>query len=203
MPRIVRSIALIIFALTMNIHTARAENAWTGTQVMVPISGEFALSDGVGVRAHLSRFSVPKTGFNGAFIYAGPTFTAKLGGDVSLWISPQVTAWLGWYDNQDAFGASIWMSVSRCRWNMFLEADYITSEDFSEELYYGYYSLGFSSSKEVINYGVQVEQGGSDIDYGPHVGFSVGPLHTELQYYMDFESGDYLHTMRVVMGLGF
>jgi uncharacterized membrane protein (DUF485 family) len=73
---------------------ASAKSVWTGTQVMTPISGEFAFSQAIGVRAHLARFFVPKVSFAPSFIYIGPTFKCRIGHGVTLWVSPQATAWL-------------------------------------------------------------------------------------------------------------
>ncbi len=195
-------IVLILFLSILGLPTAARAGTWTGTQAVAIIGGELPTVDGSGARASLHLFDIPKAQFSPTVIYVGPTFTAQLG-DVSLWISPQAAVFLDWFEEADAFGGSLWMVLGYESLSLFLEGDFVAGEGDAGQVVYGYYAADYNSEQPCMNFGAQAEQVNSDIDYGPHIGFTQGPFHLELQYYMDFEGDDYLHAMRGVFALSF
>lgn len=196
-------VVLFTFMMAASVSAKADEFAWTGTEILTPVSGEFAFNDQIGLRGHLTGFFKPAAKVVMAFAYVGPTFTPVSNEKFGLWISPQLAIPFGWYEGEDAMGPSVWVNLSFFggKLAVFLEGEVYVS--FQNQLvnYYGYYAV--DGCPGAVNAGIQVEQVDAGVIFGPHIGGTIGPLHLEAQYYLGFQDANRGHTIRLVTGLSF
>lgn len=193
----------VVAALGLNFFasaTVEAKFPWTGAQLQTAIGGKVPISgEKIFFRGSFHTFMVPKTGCSLFFTYAGPLFV------VNDWLSvaPQFGVASNWAaDGDDMFLFSLWNSLSFAEGKItfFLEGDGYVDAD--QKDYYGYYSADYNPTAS-FNFGVQGEEVNKNVIFGPHAGFTAGPWHLELQYYMGFQEANKGHAYRFFSSISF
>lgn len=120
-----------------------------------------------------------------------------------LWIAPHIGAVEHWTDDgNDAFLLSLWtrMSFSHNRFILSFQND--TYFGYNQRDYYGIYSFDSYLSKQK-NIGFHIEQINTTMMFGPHIGFTNGNIHSEIQYYFGSQNRNYGHNVRFLINLNF
>ncbi len=127
-------------------------------------------------------------------IYNGVRF------DVVSWYSLYVRFGITANRPSDLFGFDISLRHDLSLLNNVISFSFQTDMIFHSEgyTYYGFYRLSVDCGP--LDLGVDAEQIDSSVYFGPHLGFDLGPIHTEIQYFNRL-SGDPSYIVRLVFGL--
>jgi len=196
-----KKLLLSSLMLMVLVQSAKAENfPWKGSQVMFSVGGAVEMIENkLFVRGSGIYFWVPENGLNMFFVYFGPKWQIA----DWIWIAPQVGFAGNWtLNSKDAADFSLWTGLSffQSRLTVFLEGDAIVNHD--QQDYYGYYSIDYNPLSW-LNAGIQGEQINKGVMFGPHLGYTNGPLHLEVQYYAGFQQSNKGHTIRFFTRLFF
>jgi len=191
------------------------EFPWQGAQIQTVVGGEATiLSEDLKLddpsapvvkkpvlawRGSAHLLWIPESGTAMIFTYTGPKWYAT----DWLWISPQ-GGYAGAFapDGKDMGLVSLWLNFTMLDGllTLFLEGDgYFNKTD---KNYYGYYALDYNPL-EYLNVGVHGEQVDKGVMFGPHVGFTKGPWHVGIEYYLGFQDINRGHNVRFVNSLYF
>ena len=189
---------LILFVLPQPLKAK--EFSWQGTQVLAVAGGAIELIEKkLSLIGSAVFFWVPESGVNLFFFYFGPKWQIA----DWIWIAPQVGLAGHWdADGKDAADFSLWIGLSffDSQFTIFLEGDAIINAD--QKDYYGFYSIDYNPL-DWFNAGIHGEQINEGIQFGPHVGFTKGPWHLEIQHYTGLQDVNYGHTVRILTKLFF
>lgn len=199
-----KKLLMAVMAMMLNFFltsaTVEAKFPWTGAQLQTVIGGKVPIfGDKIFFRGSFHTFLIPKTKCSLAFAYAGPLFV------VNDWLSvaPQFGVASNWAaDGDDMFLSSLWntLSFAEEKITFFLEGDVYVDAD--QKDYYGYYSADYNPAPS-LNFGLQAEEVNKNVIFGPHVGFTAGPWHLELQYYVGLQEANKGHAYRFSTSVSF
>lgn len=169
---------------------------WLSTQLDVELHGELPINEIVNVRGTLVNFLVPQDNIDLFLFYGGVCVQAT----DWLRIAPHIGFTPAWSkEGKDAAIVSLWVTVQFSSLLVFLEGDGFLNPD--QNGYRGYYSVDYV--RDSYYYGAQGEQSDEAIAFGPHIGFTKGPFHIELQYYAGVQEINFGQTVRTLIQLIF
>jgi len=196
-----KKLVLCFFIFTALCLTARAEAAkfpWNGAQIQAGIGGHVPVyGEAVALRASGMLFTVPENKLIMFFAYAGPVFSPA----DWFWIAPQVGYAANWMETDAGIG-SVWIGFSffRGQLTIFTENEAIFNHKKAD--YYGYHAVDYNPL-DWVNVGVQIEAVNRLATFGPHVGFSKGPWHFEVQWHAGAQEENIGHAVRIFTCLNF
>ena len=187
-------VIICLIYLILPISASAKHFSWQGAQVQTVAGGGIELIEKtLTLRGSATYFWVPEKGVNMFFTYFGPKWQIA----DWIWVAPLVGLAGNWtLSGKVAADLSLWTGLSffDSQLTVFLEGEAIVNED--QQDYYGYYSIDYNPLS-FFNVGVQGEQVNEGIQFGPHVGFSKGPWHFEVQYYAGLQDVNYGHAVRI------
>lgn len=192
---------LVFLVVLLATNCEAAELPWQGAQYQFFASGSVPLSESTDFRGLVAYLTIPSAELDQWFSYFGPTFNlAKW-----LWLAPQVGAVSGWSeDGEDGPLFSLWSRLS------FLDEDGEGLTAFFEgDVYFfpdvrDYYSFASCDWNFLgLNLGIHVEGINELFMYGPHLGFSKGLWHGEVQYFVSMEEENQGQAVRFVTAVEF
>lgn len=175
-----------------------ADFPWNGAQIQAGIGGHVPLrGEGIAFQASGMIFTVPENKMIVFFSYAGPVFAPV----EWFWIAPQIGYAANWMET-DAGIASVWMGFSffEGQLTLFTENEAIFNHKRAD--YYGYHSVDYNPL-DWVNLGIQVEAVNRLATFGPHIGFSKGPWHFEVQWHAGVQEENLGHGIRIFTCLNF
>jgi hypothetical protein len=198
MKKILIVVAAFTVAMTIS-NVARAKGfPWQGAQLQAGIGGAIpVVGDKLSVRASACLFTVPENKFIMAFVYSGPVWSPA----DWIWIAPQIGYAANWMTT-DAGIVSVWIGLSffEGKLTIFTENEAIFNHRRAD--YYGFHSVDYNPLAW-LNIGAQAEAVNRNVMFGPHVGFSKGPWHMEIQWYAGAQPDNTGHAVRLATFLNF
>lgn len=189
---------LLVFVTTV---FAEEEIPWQGAQYQFSLGGSVPLSEFTDFRGAVVYLTIPSVEVDQWFSYFGPTFSPTKW----LWLAPQVGAASGWSeDGEDVFLSSIQSGLSFLNekeegFTAFFEGDvyfFAKAQD-----YYSFASCDWNLSG--FNLGIHAEGVNELFMYGPHLGFTKGSWHGEVQHFISMEEENQGHAVRFVTAIEF
>jgi hypothetical protein len=167
---------------------------WSGGQVQAILTMDQALASWATLHNQGTLFLVPSAGAQQYFYYIGLNIPLS----EKIWIAPHV-GWVGnWFPKgEDGFILSLWGGCEASKLSIFLEKDWYRNGSLNDD--YGYASLDYNPAKW-INTGIQLEtvNSANSTCWGPHLGFSTGQWHIEVQYYLLEENCHSIRIMNII-----
>ena len=190
-------ILVLVFSVFFGIQTIHAkELTWTGTQTLTSLGAEIPLSGKNFFRTSIHYFWTPEIGHEKDMVavYTGPKMRSE-----NMWVAPQIGFMGNWMEEgKDALILSVWSGGSWGKFSAFLEVEVYLAQNNPVD-FYGCYFFNYDPMA-TLNVGWHVEEVNLKFSTGPHIGITKGPIHFELQYYIN---PDLNHTVRIVTGVGF
>lgn len=197
MKKLILALSIVLVATLTSISEG-ANFPWQGAQIQTAIGGSVPLhGETISIRASGALFAVPVNKTIMFFAYGGPLFAPV----DWFWIAPQIGYAANWLPT-DAGIASIWVGFAFFdgRLTIFTENEAIFNHKKAD--YYGYHAVDYNPL-DWVNIGIQAEAVNRLVMFGPHVGFSKGPFHFELQWYAGVQEENAGHAVRIFSSLFF
>jgi hypothetical protein len=185
---------LLLVAIVVAFCVPSAANAreWTGTQILINVSGTHQLSPSFGATGALMYFGVPKNEATMWFAYTGVTYAVTK----SITLYPQLGYAGGWKSNEDSFILAGWADVALPYGVVLsLDGEDIITGSTHDTYWYNQVNRSFGAT----NVGAHWEDTNGTWQWGPHAGVKNGPWKFELRYFTG-ESG---HAVRLATCMSF
>jgi len=195
-----KSFYTLLFAIFMipAPKAVAAELPWQGAQIQAGIGGSIPVhGEAIALRASGMLFTVPENKLIMFFSYAGPVFAPV----EWFWIAPQIGYAANWMETDAGIG-SVWIGFSffQGKLTIFTENEAIFNHKKAD--YYGYHAVDYNPL-DWVNAGIQVEAVNRLATFGPHIGFSKGPWHFEVQWHVGAQEENLGHAVRIFTCLNF
>lgn len=175
------------------LHVADAADDQLQPQVAVSAQGSEKLTERVSLRGSGHAFWIPQKADTDdamiAMIYVGPKFSLLSG---RYTIAPQIGAVENFFGEGDVMPiVSVWNWVDIGHIHGFVEAEIYPDFDDGNITYFGFYGVDYDCVP-LVWVGAHVEQVGTNINAGPHVGIPLGNVWIQANYHRGLDDTNVL-----------
>jgi hypothetical protein len=179
-----------ILLVSLLFHSADAADSQLQPQVAVSAQGSHELRKDVTLRGSGHAFWVPQeAGTDDAVIgmvYVGPKFMMN----DHYSIAPQLGAIVNWTGEGDVMPiVSAWNWIDVKHFHAFIEAEIYPNFTTGDVVYYGFYGLDYDRLR-LVWIGVHLEQVGTGLNVGPHIGIPLGNVQVQVNYHRGQDGSD-------------